>query len=92
MPESEKSLPDPLSKSQRKQDMLDLQKLGKTLIDLPESQLAKIPLPENLLEAIHFAHTLKSHEAIRRHLQYVGKIMREIDVEAIQAALKKFSL
>lgn len=89
MPESEKSQRDPFSKSQRKRDMLELQKLGKTLIDLSASQLAKIPLPEPLLEAIHFAHTLKAHEAIRRHLQYIGKIMRVFDAEPIRVALKK---
>jgi len=89
MPESEKSQPDPHSKTKRKNEMLDLQKLGKTLIDLPASELAKIPLPENLLDAIHLAHTLKSHEAIRRHLQYIGKIMRDLDAESIQVALKK---
>lgn len=89
MPESEKSLPDPHSKTQRKNEMLELQKLGKTLIDLPASQLAKISLPETLLDAIHLAHTLKSNEAIRRHLQYIGKLMRDIDAEPIRDALKK---
>jgi ribosome-associated protein len=89
MPESDKSQPDPHSKTKRKNDMLELQKLGKTLIDLPASQLAKITLPELLLDAIKLAHTLKANEAKRRHLQYVGKIMREIDCEEIKTTLKK---
>lgn len=89
MPESEKSQPDPLSKTQRKKNMQELQNLGKKLIDLPETQLEKIPLPENLLQAIYAAHKLKSHESIRRHLQYIGKIMREIDPEPIEVVLKK---
>lgn len=89
MPESEKSQSDPLSKTQRKKDMLALQELGKKLIALPASQLAKIPLPDNLIEAIRVSHTLKSNESKRRHLQYIGKIMREIDPEPIQIALKQ---
>jgi len=89
MPESEKQLPDPLSKSQRKRDMLELQKLGQTLIDLSASQLAQVPVPDILLDAIRLMHTLKANEAKRRHLQYIGKLMREIDVEAIHLALKK---
>jgi ribosome-associated protein len=89
MPESEKSQSDPLSKTQRKKDMLALQELGKKLIALPASQLAKIPLPDILIEAIRLSHTLKSNEAKRRHLQYIGKVMREIDPEPIEVALKQ---
>jgi ribosome-associated protein len=89
MPESEKNLPDPLSKTQRKNAMLELQKLGETLISLSKSQLAKIPLEDELLQAILFVHTLKTHESKRRQLQYIGKIMRNIDPEPIKAALKK---
>lgn len=88
MPVSEKSQPDPLSKTQRKNAMLELQKLGEALIDLSDSQLAQIPMDERLLAAIRTAHTLKTHESIRRHLQYIGKLMRKIDVEPIMAALK----
>lgn len=89
MPISDNQEPDVFSKTQRKKDMKALQELGETLMKLPESQLAKIPLPEDLLELIHFARTLKSHEAKRRHLQYVGKKMRHIDADAIKLALAK---
>lgn len=92
MPESEKSLPDPLSKTQRKNAMLDLQKLGEALIELSESQLAQIPLDDDLLAAIQTAHKLKTHESIRRHLQFIGKKMRKIDPEPIRLALKKIHL
>ena len=76
------------SKSQLKREMTSLQKLGETLIALSETQLAQIPLPDNLLQAIQFAHTLKTHESIRRHLQYIGKIMRHLDPAPILKALK----
>jgi ribosome-associated protein len=92
MPESEKQLPDLHSKTRRKKDMLELQDLGKVLVDLSASELARIPLPPELLELIQEAHTLKTHEAKRRHLQLIGKKMRDVDVEAIRKALKNVRL
>ena len=76
------------SKTQRKKDMISLQKLGETLLGLSKSQIAKIPLPEDLLEALDLAHSLKSHEAKRRQMQYIGRLMRDIDPQPIQKALK----
>lgn len=80
------------SKTQRKKDMIFLQKLGETLVGLSESQLAKIPLPDDLLESIYLVRSLKSHGAKRRQLQYIGRLMREIDPEPIQKALKSMKL
>lgn len=79
----------PPSKSQRKRDMTALQKIGETLVRLPAAQLAKIPLESVLYEAILLARQLKSHEAIRRQMQYIGKLMRFVDPIPIQAALDK---
>jgi ribosome-associated protein len=87
MPLSERKKPDPLSKSQVKRDMLALQDLGKTLVELPEVQLKKIPLPDELREAIVFARNMKANEGKRRQMQYIGKLMRESDPLPIQAAL-----
>lgn len=89
MPQSDNSAPDPQSKTQRKNDMLALQKLGEQLVALPEGQLARVPLPEDLLNAIQFAHTLKSRESIRRHMQLIGKKMRSVDCDAIRSAVKQ---
>ena len=80
------------SKSQRKREMTALQELGEELIALPASKLAKIPMPENLEEAIKEARTLKSHEAIRRQAQRIGKLMREIDPNEIKQALQKLKM
>lgn len=77
------------SKSQIKRDMLVLQKIGEALLKLSDSQLAKIPMPEQLLESVQFARTLKTHESIRRQLQYIGKLMREYDAEEIRLAVAK---
>lgn len=89
MPQSENQAPDPGSRSQLKREMEALQKIGKELIDLPASEFSKIEMPNELREAILFAHTLKSNEAKRRHLQYIGKLMRTVEVEPIKDAIVK---
>jgi len=76
------------SKTEMKNDMTALQKLGEELVGLKSSQLSKIPMPEDLLLAIKDAQRFNM-EARRRQLQYIGKMMRTIDPEPIQAALDK---
>jgi len=75
------------SKSQRKRDMHALQKLGEQLVELNRDQFVRLNLPDELREAIEFAHRVKGHEARRRHMQYLGKLMRQVDADAIRAAL-----
>jgi len=75
------------SKSQLKRDSHTLQKMGQELVDMPEGMLQKFDLPENLQEAIYEARRLKSREAKRRHLQYIGKLMRISDTDVIQETL-----
>jgi ribosome-associated protein len=82
-------LPERESKSKRKKDMLALQKIGEILVELPEPQLAKIPLDDRLSAAVYAARKLKSREGIRRQLQYIGKIMRNTEIEPIVEALDK---
>ena len=81
--------PERPTKSALKRQMTALQKMGEILVELPEAQLKKIPLENPLLDAIITARSLKSHEARRRQLQYIGKLMRNIDAEPIQTALEK---
>lgn len=81
------------SKSKRKRDMIALQKIGETLVELPAAQLSQVPLDSVLREAIIAARTLPSHGAKRRQLQYIGRLMREVeDVAPIQEAINKFAL
>ena len=75
-----------VSKSEMKRDMEALQKVGEELVELKPNALAKIPLDEDLLEAVKDAQRFKN-EARRRQLQRIGKLMRQVDVEPIQAAL-----
>ncbi|MDP2108457.1 MAG: ribosome biogenesis factor YjgA [Rhodocyclaceae bacterium] len=75
------------SKSARKRAMDDLQTLGVELVTLSKDQLKKIDLPENLSVAVREAQRITQHEAHRRQLQYIGKLMRAIDPEPIRTAL-----
>jgi ribosome-associated protein len=76
-----------VSKTRRKREMLELQTLGAALVELPESQLAGMQLENNLLEAVLAAKRIRSHEGKRRQLQYIGRLMREVDAEPIRARL-----
>lgn len=73
------------SKTQRKQAMHELQALGERLVKLNDAQLGAVGLDERLREAVLEARRIRSHEARRRQLQYVGKLMRETDAEPIRA-------
>ena len=64
--------------------MLDLQKLGERLTRLSGSQLARIPLSEEMLAAISEAHRIKSHNALRRHYRRLGKLLRSEELAPIQ--------
>jgi ribosome-associated protein len=79
--------PDKPSKSQKKRDMAALQDLGAELVELPRERLAKIDLPEHLRDAVRDAQRFTQHEARRRQLQYIGRLMRDLDAAPIKAAL-----
>ncbi|MDN3648722.1 ribosome biogenesis factor YjgA [Reinekea marina] len=78
-----------VSKSQVKREMIALQELGEQLINLKASELAKFPISSTMQDAIDESRRVKGHEAMRRHMQYVGKVMRNEDVEGIQRELDK---
>ncbi len=74
---------DLVSKSQRKRESTALQDLGKELFELSRDQLKKMDLPESLLGALLEAKRLTSHGAMRRQMQFIGKVMRDIETEPI---------
>ena len=81
-------MPDEIvSKTKRKQAMHELQALGVALAALPESQLKGMALDQDLLQALLEAKRIKSHEAKRRHLQYIGRLMRDVDPAPLRAQL-----
>lgn len=75
------------SKSAKKRQMHALQLLGAELVELNEEKLAGVPLTPDLAKAIAEAKRIKSHEGLRRQKQYIGKLMRAADHEAIAAYL-----
>lgn len=75
------------SKSELKREVDALQQVGEQLMNLKPAELARLPLNEPLLRAIDESRRITSHEARRRHAQYVGKLMRTADGDAIQQAL-----
>lgn len=79
--------PEPPSKSQKKRDMTALQNLGQQLVELSAERLAKIDMPDALRIALRDAQRFTKHEALRRQMQYIGRLMRTIDPAPFQAAL-----
>ncbi|MCY1273030.1 hypothetical protein D9M70_216270 [compost metagenome] len=75
------------SKSQIKRELHALQDLGERLTTLKADVLAKLPLTDALQRALAEAPKHKAHIARKRHLQYIGKLMREQDIEAIVALI-----
>jgi len=76
-----------VSKTRRKQEMHELQALGAALVELAESRLSALGLDADLLQAVVEAKRIRAHGAKRRQLQYIGRLMREVDAAPIRAAL-----
>lgn len=74
------------SKTQRKREMHARQALGQKLVGLNADQVARLALPQTLQAAVLLAQRISGHEARRRQLQYIGKLMRQTDVDAIRSA------
>jgi len=75
------------SKTQRKRASLALQDLGEQLTQLSARQLAELQLPERLLDAVLAARRITKFGALRRQLQYIGRLMYDVDAESIAARL-----
>lgn len=79
------------SKSQLKREMTALQDLGAELVALSKERLAKIDMPERLRDALLEAQRITKHEARRRQMQYIGKIMRTVDAAPLRAAMDEIN-
>lgn len=75
------------SKTRRKKDMHALQEIGEQLVELDQKKLSEFDLPEILIDAIILARPMNKHGARRRQMQYIGRLMREIDALPIQEKL-----
>lgn len=79
-----------VSKTDRKRESEELQALGQSLLSLRGDLFRALPLPDSLVEALHEANRISNFEGKRRQMQFVGKLMRKLDdevIEAIRAAL-----
>jgi ribosome-associated protein len=76
------------SKSQRKRDMAALRQLGIELLEFSDDALRQLDMPDNLLDALRTAKRISANSARKRQLQYVGKLLREIDVAPLQDAVE----
>jgi ribosome-associated protein len=79
--------PEIVSKTKKKREMHELQALGAALVELTEAQLRGLELDEDLRRAVQEARRITSHEARRRQLQYIGRLMRDVDPAPIRARL-----
>lgn len=75
------------SKSQLKRDSHSLQVLGAELVELSDERLAALAMPEPLRDAIAEYRRTRSHEGRRRQMQYIGKLMRQVDEEPLREAV-----
>jgi ribosome-associated protein len=76
------------SKSQRKRDLAELKQLGRELLTFSDDALRQLLLPETLLQALRTAQKIKAHGAQKRQLQYIGKLLRDVDDTPIREAIE----
>ena len=79
------------SKSQKKRESTALQDMGAELVALSRDQLKKFDLPDRLRDAVRDCQRFTSHGAIRRQMQYIGKLMRDVDPAPIRAVLDEIN-
>ncbi len=77
------------SKTQLKREADALQALGESLIPLPDSELAAIPVPSELLDAIRSARRMTKRGALHRQKKFIGKLMRQIDAGPIRDYMQR---
>jgi ribosome-associated protein len=80
----------PISKTKLKAGADAAQHIGKKLIDLSKDRLIKLDLPEALFDAVMEAKRLTANGAVRRQLQYLGRLMRDVDSAPIVEQLQKW--
>ena len=81
----------PPSKTKIKKQMHDLQDIGEKLVELSKEHLAELDLPDNLRDAVREVKRIKSFGAIKRQMQYIGKLMRDVDTAPILARLSEWN-
>ncbi len=78
-----------VSKTRRKKDCDAMQEIGERMIALNSDELSQIDMDDELRRAIEEAQRIKSHGALKRQKQYIGKIMRGLDAEHLGQQLDR---
>ncbi len=73
------------SRTDLKRESAELQKLGVDMLELRSDYLERLELPDKLRDAVAEAHRITNFEGRRRHLQFIGKLMRQLDADTIAA-------
>jgi ribosome-associated protein len=81
----------PPSKTKIKKQMHDLQDIGERLVALSSDQLKEVDIPEALREAVIEAKRITKFGAIKRQMQYIGRLMRDVETTPIMAKLDAWS-
>ncbi len=81
----------PPSKTKIKQQMHDLQDIGEQLVELSKDRLKEMDLPEGLYDAVHEMKRITKFGARKRQMQYIGRLMRDVDAAPIIAKLEVWS-
>lgn len=78
-----------VSRSEIKRQMLALQALGERLVTLKPAQWEEFGFSESMLEALQESQRIKSHNAMRRHIRRLGKLLNQEDTEKVEALFKR---
>ncbi|MEZ0576573.1 ribosome biogenesis factor YjgA [Halodesulfovibrio aestuarii] len=78
-----------ISRSEKKRRSTAIQKIGEELASFPISAIRSFNLPPALLQEYEELHKITKHEAKRRKMQYIGKMLREVDIEPIRARIEE---
>lgn len=76
---------DETSKTDLKRESAELQKLGEELLGLRAELMARLALPEKLADALAEAKRISNFEGRRRQMQFIGKLMRSLEPQALDA-------
>lgn len=79
--------PEEVSRSQIKRELLELQKIAERLTTMKPGQLAPLPLTPVMRDALEESKRIKSHNAMRRHIRRIAKLLRNEEMDAIHELL-----
>ncbi|MGI9133562.1 MAG: ribosome biogenesis factor YjgA [Rhodoferax sp.] len=72
------------SRTDLKRESAELQALGEALLDLRADLMERLALPEKLVDAVKEAKRISNFEGRRRQMQFIGKLMRQLDAQHIE--------